>query len=244
MHIINTKEFRANQKKYFDLAIKEDVIIRRGRKQAFILVPLDGDEYTITPELQARIDKAREQYEKGNFVGCSTKDELRAHLATPYPPSPLTPRAQGIIKHRQYETRLLIGLCFVMLHKRPSTRTKEAPKNGANHRTAVAQTPIGRAKPHAKSYNGTHHHAQRARKTALNGRLHCRCSPLLACKRQPEPAPVAAHAHTSNEPICHTRHQLQPRWSTRRMAWPKLLRAKLPRNLSSHACKARCPGGR
>ena len=82
MHIINTKEFRANQKKYFDLAIKEDVIIRRGRKQAFILVPLDGDEYTITPELQARIDKVREQYEKGNFVRCSTKDELRAHLAT------------------------------------------------------------------------------------------------------------------------------------------------------------------
>ena len=68
MHIINTKEFRANQKKYFDLAIKEDVIIRRGRKQAFVLVPLDGDEYTITPELQARIDKAREQYEKVNFV--------------------------------------------------------------------------------------------------------------------------------------------------------------------------------
>ena len=82
MHIINTKEFRANQKKYFDLAIKEDVIIRRGRKQAFILVPLDGDEYTITPELQARIDKAREQYEKGDFVRCSAKDELRAHLAT------------------------------------------------------------------------------------------------------------------------------------------------------------------
>ena len=82
MHIINTKEFRANQKKYFDLAIKEDVIIRRGRKQAFVLVPLDGDEFTITPELQARIDKAREQYEKVNFVRCSTKDELRAHLAT------------------------------------------------------------------------------------------------------------------------------------------------------------------
>ena len=82
MHIINTKEFRANQKKYFDLAIKEDVIIRRGRKQAFVLVPLDGDEYTITPELQARIDKVKEQYEKGNFVGYSTKDELRAHLAT------------------------------------------------------------------------------------------------------------------------------------------------------------------
>ena len=159
-------------------------------------------------------------------------------------PSPLTPRAQGIIKHRQYETHLLIGLCFVMLHKRPSTRTKEAPKNGANHRTAVAQTPTGRAKPHAKYCNATHRHAQRARETALDSRLHCRCSPLLECKRQPEPAPDAAHAHASNEPIYHTRHQLQPRWTTRRMERPKLLRAKLPRNLSCHACKARRTGGR
>lgn len=158
--------------------------------------------------------------------------------------SPLTPRAQGIIKHRRHETRLLIGLCFVMLHKRPSTRTKEAPKNGANHRTAVAQPPIGRAKPHAKPYNGTHNHAQRARETALNGRLHCRSSPLLECKRQPEPAPDAAHAHAGNEPIRHACHQLQPRRTARRMERPKLLRAELPRNFSCHACKARRTGGR
>ena len=169
-----------------------------------------------------------------------TSPTPRYHITS----SPLTPRAQGAIKHRRHETRLLIGLCFVMLHKRPSTRTKEAPKNGANHRTAVAQTPTGRAKPHAKYCNGTHRHAQRARKTALDSRLRSRCSPLLECKRQPEPAPVAAHAHTSNEPIYHTRHQLQPRWPTRRMERPKLLRAKLPRNFSCHACKARRTGGR
>ena len=162
----------------------------------------------------------------------------------PITPSPLTQCAQGIIKRRRHETRLLIGLCFVMLHKRPSTRTKEAPKNGANRRTAVAQTPTGRAKPHAKYCNATHHHAQRARKTALDSRFRSRCSPLLECQRQPEPAPDAAHAHASNEPIYHTRHQLQPRWTTRRMERPKLLRAELPRNFSCHACKARCTGGR
>ena len=80
MHISNTKEFRANQKKYFDLATKEEVIIRRGQKQSFALVPLRDNEFTITPELQARIDKAKEQHEKGNFVRCSTKEELHAHL--------------------------------------------------------------------------------------------------------------------------------------------------------------------
>ena len=83
MHIINTKEFRANQKKYFDLAIKEDVIIRRGRKQAFVLVPLDGDEYTITPELQARIDKARELYEKVTLLDALQKTNF-AHTSQPH----------------------------------------------------------------------------------------------------------------------------------------------------------------
>ena len=34
----------------------------------------------ITPELQAKIDSAREEYRKGNFVGCSTADDLRHFL--------------------------------------------------------------------------------------------------------------------------------------------------------------------
>ena len=34
----------------------------------------------ITPELQAKIDSAREEYRKGNFVSCSTADELLHYL--------------------------------------------------------------------------------------------------------------------------------------------------------------------
>ena len=34
----------------------------------------------ITPELQAKIDSAREEYRKGNFVSCSTADDLRHFL--------------------------------------------------------------------------------------------------------------------------------------------------------------------
>ena len=34
----------------------------------------------ITPELQAKIDSAREEYRKGNFVSCSTADNLRHYL--------------------------------------------------------------------------------------------------------------------------------------------------------------------
>ena len=34
----------------------------------------------ITPELQAKIDSAREEYRKGNFISCSTADDLRHYL--------------------------------------------------------------------------------------------------------------------------------------------------------------------
>lgn len=34
----------------------------------------------ITPELQAKIDKGREEYAKGNCISCSNKQELQAFL--------------------------------------------------------------------------------------------------------------------------------------------------------------------
>ena len=34
----------------------------------------------ITPELQAKIDSAREEYRKGNFISCCTADDLRHYL--------------------------------------------------------------------------------------------------------------------------------------------------------------------
>lgn len=37
-------------------------------------------EQGISPELQARLDKAREEYRKGNYISCSTKEELTAFL--------------------------------------------------------------------------------------------------------------------------------------------------------------------
>lgn len=35
---------------------------------------------SVTLELQAKIDSAREEYRKGNFVSCSTADDLRHFL--------------------------------------------------------------------------------------------------------------------------------------------------------------------
>ncbi len=78
---LTSRVFRSQQAHVFDLADKgEIIIIRRGRKQAFTLVPIDDDDLTITPELQAKIDKAREEYRLGNYISCSTNEELQAYL--------------------------------------------------------------------------------------------------------------------------------------------------------------------
>ena len=42
MLVISSREFRENQKKYFDLIDqKEQVIVQRGKNKAYALVPID-----------------------------------------------------------------------------------------------------------------------------------------------------------------------------------------------------------
>lgn len=67
----------------FDLADKgEKVIIRRSRKQAYTLVPIEDDDLTITPELQAKIDKARAEIKAGNCVTLRSLEDLDRYLET------------------------------------------------------------------------------------------------------------------------------------------------------------------
>lgn len=85
MAVLNftSREFRSQQAHVFDLADKgEKVIIRRSRKQAYTLVPIEDDDLTITPELQARIDKARAEIKAGNCVTLRSSEELDRYLET------------------------------------------------------------------------------------------------------------------------------------------------------------------
>ena len=65
----------------FDLADQgEKVIIRRNRKQAYTLVPVEDDDFTITPELQARIDQARAEIKAGNCVTLKSHADIDAYF--------------------------------------------------------------------------------------------------------------------------------------------------------------------
>lgn len=85
MAVLNftSREFRSQQAHVFDLADKgEKIIIRRSRKQAYTLVPIEDDDLTITPELQARIDKARAEIKAGKCIILRSSEELNRYLET------------------------------------------------------------------------------------------------------------------------------------------------------------------
>ena len=76
-----TQEFTTRSDQAFDLADKgEKVIIRRGRRRAYRLIPFTEESSGITPELQAKSDRAREEYRRGETLHFESKEEMHAWL--------------------------------------------------------------------------------------------------------------------------------------------------------------------
>jgi hypothetical protein len=83
MAIIQTtsRQFRDNQKDFFDLADKgERVIIRRGKKQAYLLTPVDDDDLYITPLMLDKINRSLKQVKEGKVTKVKTEEELNQFL--------------------------------------------------------------------------------------------------------------------------------------------------------------------
>ena len=66
MMIISSREFRDNQKKYFDLVDQnKQIIVQRGKDKAYIIVPLnDVDRLSVNNELIHAVQEAEAEYSK------------------------------------------------------------------------------------------------------------------------------------------------------------------------------------
>ena len=64
MQIITTREFRANQKKYFDLAESETIFVARRNARPIVISVADDDDYLSKAELLA-IQKGMEDIKNG-----------------------------------------------------------------------------------------------------------------------------------------------------------------------------------
>lgn len=70
MMIISSREFRDQQKKYFDLADQnEQVIVQRGKDKAYVIIPLkDTDRLSVNDQLIQTVQEAEEEYSKQKSI--------------------------------------------------------------------------------------------------------------------------------------------------------------------------------
>jgi hypothetical protein len=79
---IKSNEFRASQRKYFDLACTERIIIRRGNNQSFALVPTHDEDFSLSPRLAAKLDSVRAEVEAGKCTVHQSHDEIDEFFAS------------------------------------------------------------------------------------------------------------------------------------------------------------------
>jgi len=83
MTIVSNKEFIINPKRYFDLADEgKQIVIRRRNKRSYTLAPVDEDvdengDWYLSPEMEAKIERAFQQYEEGKYTVIHNKEELQ-----------------------------------------------------------------------------------------------------------------------------------------------------------------------
>lgn len=59
------------------MAFYEQVIIRRGKEQTFILMPTHCDvPFGLTPELEAKLEKARQEIQAGHGVTLHNHEDI------------------------------------------------------------------------------------------------------------------------------------------------------------------------
>jgi hypothetical protein len=78
---VTSRQFRDKQKNFFDLAdAGKQIIIRRRRKQAYTLTPINDEDLYFTPEMIEKIDRAIEQIKNGEYTEIKNKEELRNYF--------------------------------------------------------------------------------------------------------------------------------------------------------------------
>lgn len=81
MVIVSSREFRTNQKKYFALALSNDVVIKSRNHGSYKLVPITDDDSVINADtLQAKIARGIAEFEHGKVVAISEGESIEGFL--------------------------------------------------------------------------------------------------------------------------------------------------------------------
>jgi PHD/YefM family antitoxin component YafN of YafNO toxin-antitoxin module len=77
MLVISSREFRQNQRIYFEKVDNgEQVIVQRGKDKAYALTPVNEDDVYFNAEMVERIKQSIKQVEDGKVKRISTPEEV------------------------------------------------------------------------------------------------------------------------------------------------------------------------
>ncbi len=77
MLVISSREFRQNQRIYFEKADKgEQIIVQRGKDKSYALTPINEDDIYFNAEMLERIKRSIKQVKEGKVKRVTTPDEI------------------------------------------------------------------------------------------------------------------------------------------------------------------------
>ena len=77
MLVISSREFRQNQRKYFEKADNgEQIIVQRGKNKAYAVTAVSEDDLYFNAEMVNRIRKSMNEIEQGKLKRIETAEEI------------------------------------------------------------------------------------------------------------------------------------------------------------------------
>jgi antitoxin YefM len=77
MLVISSREFRQNQKLYFERADKgEQIIVQRGKDKSYALTPINEDDVYFNAEMVKKIKLSMEQAKNGEVKTITSSEEI------------------------------------------------------------------------------------------------------------------------------------------------------------------------
>ena len=82
MEALSVRDYRNNLAAYFEKADGGTPVLIRRKNKLYALTSIGKEDLMITPELQKRIDEAREAFRTGNVVSVKSKEDLHSFLSS------------------------------------------------------------------------------------------------------------------------------------------------------------------
>ena len=73
---LTIRDFRSQMASSFDRVDAGEHVFIRRKNQLYTIVPVSEDDLTITPELAAKIEKARQEYREGKTISLKTHEDV------------------------------------------------------------------------------------------------------------------------------------------------------------------------